>query len=134
MAYPKGAVDFLNAQAASGKRITVFNRYNWGGYLIFYAPEIKVFIDGRMPHWVEGGGMSAMSDYAQAFILQDHPTAWENVFAKYGVNTVLIKNSNDPATSDPILEVKLLGSGWNIAYRDNVAIVLEKISARASGS
>lgn len=41
-AYPAGALTAL--RAASGN---LLNEYDWGGYLIRYAPEHRTFIDGR---------------------------------------------------------------------------------------
>jgi len=41
-AYPTGALDALRAA-----RGNLLNEYDWGGYLIRYAPEHPTFIDGR---------------------------------------------------------------------------------------
>jgi hypothetical protein len=41
-AYPTGALDALRSA-----RGNVLNEYDWGGYLIRYAPEHPTFIDGR---------------------------------------------------------------------------------------
>ncbi len=42
--YPEEAVEYLKAIDPSQR---VMNYYNWGGYIILHAPEIKLFIDGR---------------------------------------------------------------------------------------
>jgi len=42
--YPEEAVKYLNAIGPAKK---VMNYYNWGGYIILHAPEVKLFIDGR---------------------------------------------------------------------------------------
>jgi hypothetical protein len=41
---PIGVVAYLNAARPQGK---LFNTYNWGGYLLFAAPDFPVFVDGR---------------------------------------------------------------------------------------
>jgi hypothetical protein len=90
---PDKAVDFLKREAASGERIVLLNGYDWGGYLILHAPQIKVFIDGRMPHWTDVGGNSAMADYVKAFYQSDNQDAWQEVFRRRGVNTVLMSSA-----------------------------------------
>ena len=40
--YPTGAVSLLN-----GAKGNLLNEYDWGGYLIRFAPEHRTFIDGR---------------------------------------------------------------------------------------
>ncbi|HID76543.1 MAG TPA: hypothetical protein EYP56_11155 [Planctomycetaceae bacterium] len=42
--FPVGAVRFLAAHRYPGP---LFNRFSWGGYLIFFLPEYPVSIDGR---------------------------------------------------------------------------------------
>ena len=41
---PVGLVEFAARCGLSGP---VYNEWSWGGYLIFHAPQFKVFIDGR---------------------------------------------------------------------------------------
>lgn len=47
--YPCQAVNFLKKNPALTNRI--FNSYNFGGYTIGVAPEIRLFIDGRLPQY-----------------------------------------------------------------------------------
>lgn len=44
--YPCKGVEFL--RNATGN---IFNTYEWGGFLIWKLPNLKVFVDGRMPAW-----------------------------------------------------------------------------------
>ena len=41
---PCQAVEFLEAQEVKGN---IFNRYEWGGFLIWQLPEYKIFVDGK---------------------------------------------------------------------------------------
>jgi len=34
------------------KGARIYNRYEWGGYLIKELPDQKIFVDGRMPAWI----------------------------------------------------------------------------------
>jgi tetratricopeptide (TPR) repeat protein len=42
--YPRAAVRYLNAL---GPPRRLLNYYNWGGYLMLHAPEVRLYIDGR---------------------------------------------------------------------------------------
>src|SRR5204863_33846 len=42
--FPHGAVEFLRQNPLPGR---LFHLYTWGGYLMYWLPERKVFIDGR---------------------------------------------------------------------------------------
>lgn len=157
---PERAVDFLNAEAARGTAIRIFNDYGWGGYLILHAPQIRVFVDGRMPHWEDASGNSAMKDYV-AVAYASAPDAWREVFEKRGVNTVLTTNqkfdpsgttsswsrflpgrvsralresfvgkflarvfSNNNTAGTPSFRANLVAHGWEVAYEDDIAVVL----------
>jgi hypothetical protein len=42
--FPVEAVRFLDESPPPGR---MFNSYNWGGYLMFAAPDVPVYVDGR---------------------------------------------------------------------------------------
>jgi hypothetical protein len=42
--FPKDAVEFLRTKTLPAR---IYNVYDWGGYLQYWLPERKVFIDGR---------------------------------------------------------------------------------------
>jgi hypothetical protein len=91
---PRGAVEFLRREAAQGLPLVLFNEYGWGGYLTLYAPELRVFIDGRMPHWRADDGSSAMSDYVRALLLsseKEEQDSWREILRRRGVTTVLLR-------------------------------------------
>lgn len=43
--FPEKSVEFIKKESPSGR---LFNFYHWGGYIIYFLPEYKVFIDGRV--------------------------------------------------------------------------------------
>ena len=98
---PDAAVEFLKKEAANGKDIILLNDYGWGGYLIYNAPQFKVFIDGRMPHWVEADGNSAMRDYIALFFpgSEDERARTSEILEKRGVTAVLIRTKHAPQPS-----------------------------------
>ena len=42
--FPVEVAEYLNESPPPGK---MFNSYNWGGYLMFAAPDVPVYVDGR---------------------------------------------------------------------------------------
>jgi tetratricopeptide (TPR) repeat protein len=42
--FPEASLRYLKAM---GTPMRILNHYNWGGYIMLHAPEMKVFIDGR---------------------------------------------------------------------------------------
>lgn len=106
--YPCRALEFLRNKNIKGN---IFNHYNWGGYLIWYARDYPVFIDGRMP-WGK-----VFSEYETVSQLKD---GWEGILEKYNV-TVIIYPKNE------LFETLINTDGkWPKIYEDEDAIVLVK--------
>jgi hypothetical protein len=76
--YPAGALSSLPAGPG------VVNDYDWGGFLIWYAPATPVFIDGRLFPYTG----DALRDYETLVSLG--PT-WRDVVARRGVRALLVK-------------------------------------------
>jgi hypothetical protein len=81
----------------------LLNRYDWGGFLIWYAPATPVFVDGRLFPYVE----EALDDYRAVIGL--HPD-WRQVLARRGIRTVLVAPSDAIAVQGAAL-------GWPILAR-----------------
>ena len=105
--YPVEAVNYLKEEHISGR---LFNDYGWGGYIIWQAPEIKVFIDGRMTGWRKDDGSYILADYVA--IAQGNC----DIVLEYQIETVLITKN---------LEVSCFAN-WQKVYEDQVAKVLVK--------
>lgn len=105
--YPHGAIAWLRENRPSGR---LFNSYNWGGYLTFNLPEYPVFIDGRADLY----GEELIRQWQQ--ITQAAPQAWE-LLDSWQVQIVLLE------PDQPIVQV-LIGRGWQIAYQDQLSILL----------
>ncbi len=102
--YPRAAL------ATVPKGPGLLNLYDWGGWLIYAAPEIPVFIDGRLFPYVP----SVLSDYR--VIIGAQP-GWQDVAARRGVRAILVRPTDPIARRAP-------ESGWRIAYADRIAVVL----------
>ncbi|MGQ9909823.1 MAG: hypothetical protein ACUVS2_13415 [Candidatus Flexifilum sp.] len=105
---PVRAVDFLRAHPQPAN---LFNSYNWGGYLIHALPDVPVFVDGRTDL------------YGDAFITQAYfepatgADSWRDVFAQYGINSVLIEAGSG---LDRVLRQQ---ADWSLEYEDDLAVI-----------
>jgi hypothetical protein len=115
---PVQAVAALRESGAPG---TLFNSYNWGGYLILFAPEYPVFIDGRTDLY---------GDFLYTYL--DTATAradWRAIFQRYGVRLALIETGSGLAQAladDP---------AWVRLYSDDLAVLYQLRAAQgADGS
>ncbi|MHB8631645.1 MAG: hypothetical protein ACYC9W_06935, partial [Candidatus Limnocylindria bacterium] len=106
-AYPTGALAAL--RTGSG---TLLNEYDWGGYLIYRAPERKVFIDGRLFPFYP----AVLRDYRDAVELRPN---WKDVLAKYDVREVLLR----PAKP---LAVALREDGWIVRAEGTNFVLLAR--------
>lgn len=87
----------------------MFNSYNWGGYLMFAAPDYPVFVDGRTDLYGD-----FVEVYRQiGFALGD----WQSKLDKYGINMIVIERNS-------YLDVALReSSGWRLDYEDDLAVI-----------
>ena len=88
----------------------LLNQYDWGGYLILFAPRTPVFIDGRLIPFEP----AVLDDY-QA-IVGAHP-GWEDIVARRGVTAMLVR------PTDPIA-VRAPDRGWRVTFTDDTAVLL----------
>jgi hypothetical protein len=108
--YPAGAVAYLAAPTRPlPAPLHLFHDYGWGGYLI--AHRIPVFVDGRADPYG-----SLLDEYVAA----SAGTTWETVFAKYGVNAVLLR----PGST--LLRILATTPGWTQVYADPGSVVYIK--------
>jgi len=81
----------------------LLNRYDWGGFLIWYAPATPVFVDGRLFPYVP----DALDDYRAVIGLHSD---WRQVLVKRGIRTVLVSPSD-------AIAVEGVALGWPILAR-----------------
>jgi hypothetical protein len=142
--YPREAVLYLRENLPEGQ---IFSDYGWGGYLIWKLPEKRVFLDGRMAGWrwqaPEGESGAA---FAESQALLQGKISWQEVFARYGVDTVLWPVAEYKRTgwdselqmslerkwpelgrkSDFKLAAELEKAGWTKIYNDRKAVIYQK--------
>lgn len=111
--YPKASLEYLQTQDAAN----VLNEYAWGGYMIWYSPQVKTFIDGRMTGW-KRNKQSIFGDYLE--IMKGEEKS-RDLLAEYQVEWVLIRKNTK-------LEEKILSqSGWEKVFEDESSVVFRKV-------
>ncbi len=85
-AFPAAAVAWLDGEEP-GER--VFNRYEWGGYLIHQRPGHLVFVDGRAQ---DVYGDPLLEEYADVIGLRADP---QSVLDRWEVDYVVFASSSD---------------------------------------
>jgi hypothetical protein len=107
--FPARAVAYLQAHPPSG---TIFNHYDWGGYLIWKLyPSTRVFIDGRADLY----GQKFFDQFANTFQLKND---WQQPLQRWNIETVIVPPDSALATglrSSP---------GWTVSYEDSQAVIL----------
>ena len=106
--YPLGALPVLRTEPG-----TLFNEYDWGGFLIWYAPEHPVFVDGRLVPYIDAG---VLDEYREAIGV--HPR-WRAVLDHRGISLVLVRPSS-------ALAVRLREAGWSTLHADETSILLRR--------
>jgi len=106
--YPEGAVSVLRVRPGN-----MLNEYDWGGFLIRFAPETRTFLDGR-------GALLFVPDVLTAFqrTAQLAP-GFDDALQRYDVRLALLKPER------PIVEV-LRDRGWRELARSGPFVLLER--------
>jgi hypothetical protein len=106
--YPARAIAYLRTVPPG---ILMMNDFNWGGYLLWNAREIPVFIDTRADVFEQQG---VLADYLDATKLE-RPT---EVLDKYRVGRVVFP------TKEPLISLLRQSGDWRVEYEDETAVVL----------
>jgi len=112
--FPVRAVEYFRAHGLAGP---VFNSYVYGGYLIGYLPEQKVFIDGRGDLYEHGG---AFLEYLQVANLK--PAAFM-VLRAHNIQSLLLESQ------EPMAVVLATNPEWEKRYTDGVSTLFVRRDA-----
>ncbi|MFH1412597.1 MAG: hypothetical protein ABIG10_01020 [bacterium] len=135
--YPCKAVEFLQNNPEYQK-LKMYNRYNFGGFLIWAMPELPLFIDGRMPQY-EFANHSLIQEYIS--FINDNI---ENKLKEYGIEMVLwnakpnkmrlnwidkylLGLKPEDVESKPLIRNYLDESdNWELIFEDNASVIYIK--------
>jgi hypothetical protein len=108
--FPHNALRYIKQNQISGK---LFNYYDFGGYIEWYAPELKTFADGRTDIFVYNG---VFRDYLNVRDVREPFT----VLDRYKIDYVLV-----PPTT-PLSYVLSNSTKWKLLYDDSVAQLYQR--------
>lgn len=105
--YPIEAIEWIKANREQlGSRL--FNEYGHGGFLLWWLPAERIFIDGRMPAW-RIGDRHILEDYL-ALTNWDPPAL--GVLDKYRVDWALVTRDS------PLAQALHRALNWRAVYTD----------------
>ncbi len=107
MFLPLDAAMHLNEKRPDGP---MFNSYNWGGYLMFAAPEYPVFVDGRTDLY----GDEVLTTYLRTAMGGEN---WRETLDEYGIRLIVVEKGSG-------LDRNLQDAwGWSLDYDDELAVI-----------
>lgn len=109
--YPIVALTHLNSLPSHAR---VLNDYEWGGYLIWNAPQLPVFIDSRVDIFEYSG---IFADYLDIMGLKNSL----DLLGKHNIDYVLF------AREKPLTYLLRNSAGWRVIYQDDVAVLFERV-------
>ncbi len=118
--YPYRAVEYIKNNPINGK---MWNRYEWGGYLIWQLPDHKTFIDGRMASWRNGDDLF-FKDYLDiTFNKGDVKKTIEKTLNTHDISWVL-----DTPNSHIVKYLKENSTDtWETLYEDDVSTIMKRL-------
>jgi len=109
--YPAEVLPYLESHELSGH---VLNFYNWGGYLGWKDPKLKVFVDSRVDIFEHAG---VFGDYVRVHTLAD-PMC---VLDKYQIRYVLYPSQQ------PLNYVLKASPDWKVLYTGQITTLFERV-------
>jgi len=117
--YPIDAVQWIKANPDKVGQ-TMFNEYDWGGFLVWKLPDYKVFVDGRMPFWQT---TDRFPFFEEEYTISAQKGAIEMLEQTYGVDWMIIRPNR------PLGLVLSDQKSWEKVYYDKYAVIYRKIDS-----
>jgi hypothetical protein len=109
---PVGAANYLKQNPTPGQ---MFNSYNFGGYLVWAAPDKPVYVDGRTDLYDD----EFLNEYLKTYLAEP---GWDKTLAEHNIGVVVVE------TDSPLARELRQTPGWAVQYSDSLAVVIVKIS------
>lgn len=106
--FPVRAVEFLERVEIPGP---LFNRYQWGGYLLYRLPGTRVFIDGRAQQVYAG------DDLREYRVIKNAEPGWKQRLDRHEIRSILV----DTRAPTGLLAALRREREWVWIYGDEVA-------------
>jgi hypothetical protein len=104
---PVNAMAFYEQNPIEGN---LLNQDNWGGYLIYKYPDVKVFMDGRLDMYQQ----DFLDEYQKVIFVKP---GWQDIIEKYNIKWVLFANNT---IFHNFLETN---PNWQKVYEDSLASI-----------
>ena len=114
--YPAEVLPYLESHELSGRML---NFYDWGGYLGWKDPKLKVFVDSRVDIFERAG---VFGDYAQVQTV----AAPMRVLDKYQTRYVLFP------TEQPLTYLLKRDPNWRVIFSGCISTLLERVGPPSS--
>ena len=88
----------------------IYNAYNDGGFIVWFVPEQKVFLDSRQDPYPVA--------LVQAHVQAERTGTYEPLFARHGIRCAVFANESAGAA-------RLTARGWHVAFADPQWTVLQ---------
>lgn len=111
---PSQAAAYLAEHGCSGR---LFNEYNFGGYLIWKAPSVPVYVDGRMPSWTDEHGKTYIERF---FNVVEDEQVQKAEFARYNIKCALLFDKRK------VMIERLELEGWQAKVDEGASVLLVK--------
>ena len=115
-AYPASGLAFVREHPIDGR---VLNEYLWGGYMIWHARGIPVFIDSRVDIFEYNG---TLKDYLDIIRLKDTIPLLD----KYDIQYVFFERDT------PLVYLLEQTNKWKVDFEDESVVLLERITRKKS--
>lgn len=113
--FPVNALKFVEEKGLTGR---FFNRYMWGGYMIWFHPKMKTFIDSRTDIFEYAG---ILQDYMDTETI----TRPLEVLDKHQIRYVMVPPDY------PLAYLLKNHVGWRQIYGDTTSVIIERITPAA---
>ena len=100
-----------------GPDARIYNDANWGGYLIYHLPGMKIFMDDRFELY----GDAWTADYVD--MIWYHPERIEGVMDRYGLELALVVTGNERTQLDLYLSDS---TRWTELGRTKTAVLFRR--------
>jgi hypothetical protein len=114
--FPAQVLSYLRAHPPDGH---LLNAYEWGGYLGWHDPDLKLFIDSRADIFEYSG---VFQDYIDLRTLKDS----NKILDKYQIRYVLFP------PNEPLIYLLEHDPKWKLTYRDAVSVLFERKAQAAA--
>jgi hypothetical protein len=120
--FPQAAVEFLRLNPLPAR---LYHLYTWAGYLLYFDPDRRVFIDGR------AHAVYPIDFWRESYRVEVGDPGWDAVLDKYQVNVVLWPSGFAGGRHRILLQQLATSPSWVRVYDDGHSAVFAHVERAA---